>query len=260
MDSWLRQGKRWDREEDILAMSLYRRVGRLLGPENDEVADLARLLHRSVGSIATKLANLRSAERSGKGGLSHNSTIDRAVWSEFAGRDSQLQEEAERILQSRYSRDPRTEEEQLRADERRILEGKAQPTERLSNIRVRQQSDAFRRIILRNYGNRCSFCDIDVVGLLEVAHIKPWSVDESLRLAPSNGICLCALHHKAFDKGLLGVDKGDRLMASSTLGRSRSAAVERNLLNLDGKLIRLPAESRPSVELLRYHRESVFLG
>lgn len=249
----------WARDEDILAMALYKRAGKLLEPESGEVAALARLLNRSVGSVVTKLANLRSAEMHGKSGLSHNSAIDRAVWAEFEGRDSALQDEAERIQESMYKQDPSIEEAQAKADERKIMEGMVQPTERLSSIRARQQTDAFRRIVLRNYSNRCSFCDVDIPGLLEVAHIKPWSVDESLRLAPSNGICLCALHHKAFDQGLLAIDSNFRLLVSTSLQGNGSASVRRNICELEGNPIRLPAGSLPDSQALQYHRDKVFL-
>ena len=186
----MREGRLWDREEVILAMALYQKAGRLLGHESAEVQALARLLRRSVGSVATKLANLRSVERKGRGGLRHVSAVDRKVWMEFAGHEKELQEEADRIREARYQKDPRLDEEQIKADEQRILNGVAESTDRLSHTRMRQQTDALRRVVLRNYDGRCSFCGIDIPELLEAAHIIPWSVDVKARLAPTNAICL----------------------------------------------------------------------
>ena len=41
---------------------------------------------------------------------------------------------------------------------------------------------------------------------LVAAHIVPWSKDQSIRLDPSNGICLSLLVDRAFEKGYLIVE------------------------------------------------------
>lgn len=39
-----------------------------------------------------------------------------------------------------------------------------------------------------------------------------------------NGLCLCALHHKLFDKGVLGVGDGHRILVSREfVGRGAAA-------------------------------------
>jgi putative restriction endonuclease len=55
--------------------------------------------------------------------------------------------------------------------------------------------------VLSAYGHRCAMCGIQL-RLLEGAHIlpvpEPGSTDET-----ANGIALCVLHHRAYDRGLI---------------------------------------------------------
>lgn len=62
----------------------------------------------------------------------------------------------------------------------------------------------FRKIVSEAYGHRCAVCGIQLE-LTEVAHIIPFSHDSGTD-DPTNGVCLCALHHKAFDSGLIYFD------------------------------------------------------
>ena len=86
---------------------------------------------------------------------------------------------------------------------------------------VQPRDPAFRREVLREYERRCAVCEFDVrlgdelIGV-EAAHIK-WHAaggpDEV-----SNGLALCWLHHKAFDRGALGIaaaGEGFRVLVSS---------------------------------------------
>ena len=44
------------------------------------------------------------------------------------------------------------------------------------------------------------------------SHIKPWAEDKSNRLNPHNGICLNSIHDRAFDRGLITIDKGYKII------------------------------------------------
>ena len=57
----------------------------------------------------------------------------------------------------------------------------------------------FRRMILRTYKSTCCLTGIAVPDLLIASHIVPWADDPKNRLNPCNGLCLNALHDKAFD-------------------------------------------------------------
>ena len=58
--------------------------------------------------------------------------------------------------------------------------------------------------VIRAYQERCAVCRLRHAELLEAAHILP---DRDPRGEPvvSNGLALCALHHAAFDRHVIGV-------------------------------------------------------
>ena len=51
------------------------------------------------------------------------------------------------------------------------------------------------------YGNVCAFCNLQLK-LIEAAHIVPVRIDNSTDKT-SNGVALCALHHKSYDYALV---------------------------------------------------------
>ncbi|WP_283608922.1 HNH endonuclease [Faecalispora anaeroviscerum] len=62
---------------------------------------------------------------------------------------------------------------------------------------------SFRKKILNIYNNRCAVCGNNNVDVLRAAHIKDAAsggIEE-----PCNGICLCANHEIAFDRGTLKI-------------------------------------------------------
>jgi putative restriction endonuclease len=62
----------------------------------------------------------------------------------------------------------------------------------------------FRRRVLTAYEHRCAVCGIQL-NLIDAAHILPVSHPASTDKT-SNGICLCALHHRAYDHALITFD------------------------------------------------------
>jgi putative restriction endonuclease len=63
----------------------------------------------------------------------------------------------------------------------------------------------FQKLIYSAYKNRCAMCGISLE-LVEAAHIIPHSHEKGTDDA-NNGICLCALHHTAYDKALIYFDE-----------------------------------------------------
>ena len=95
--------------------------------------------------------------------------------------------------------------------------------------------------------------------LLIASHIVPWSKDKANRLNPSNGLCLSAIHDRAFDKGLITLSDDFRISISHEL-RSRDEPFVRDvLLPLDGRSIELPERFSPTREFVARHRTEVFL-
>lgn len=66
---------------------------------------------------------------------------------------------------------------------------------------------AFRNPALEWYNSQCPFSGVDHEGLLDVAHILPWSDYRAHRTDPKNLIVLDEAHHEAFDPGLFTVDE-----------------------------------------------------
>ena len=106
----------------------------------------------------------------------------------------------------------------------------------------RPRSLRFRREVVRAYDERCAICEFDLrmndelLGL-EAAHIQ-WHSHKGPDVV-SNGLALCLLHHRALDRGALGLKaKGDgfRVLVSSQVRWKSSAAGQ--LLDFSGRLIR----------------------
>jgi putative restriction endonuclease len=62
----------------------------------------------------------------------------------------------------------------------------------------------FKFRVLQRYGPRCAVCHVDVPELLDAAHIRDKRYEGSDD--PRNGLVLCSLHHRAFDRALFGIE------------------------------------------------------
>jgi putative restriction endonuclease len=128
---------------------------------------------------------------------------------------------------------------------------------------VRRRRDAsFRGAVLTAYEQRCAVCGLDVrlAGAqlaLDAAHIK-WHQaggPDEVR----NGLALCVLHHKLFDRGAFTVTVQRVVELSQHLHGTAGFDV---LLRHHGQAIRLPQRPDwlPGPEYLEWHRSQVFRG
>lgn len=62
----------------------------------------------------------------------------------------------------------------------------------------------FGRRVLGAYGHQCAMCGVQL-RLIDGAHILPAAHEDSTDQT-SNGVALCALHHRAYDRGLVAFD------------------------------------------------------
>ena len=95
--------------------------------------------------------------------------------------------------------------------------------------------------------------------LLVASHIVPWSKDKANRLNPSNGLCLSAIHDKAFDKGLIALSDDFRVLVSNDLQRSDNAFIKSVILPLNGRVIELPERFVPDISFVARHRAEEFV-
>ncbi len=130
--------------------------------------------------------------------------------------------------------------------------------ERLAQIKVRENQNVFRKMILRNYRFQCCLCGLPVVETLRASHISEWAKDSTNRMNPENGLCLSATYDAAFDRHLISLDEDCRLILSSSLQEYfTNKAFTEQFKKLEGAAIRMPAKFFPSKKLLELHREQL---
>ncbi|MEV8596535.1 phosphorothioated DNA-binding restriction endonuclease [Streptomyces sp. NPDC052012] len=136
--------------------------------------------------------------------------------------------------------------------------------EQFSGTRRQQRDRRMRELVLTAYEYRCAFCGYDgrigavPVGL-EAAHVRWWAFGGPDEV--DNGLCLCSLHHKLFDKGVLGVGEGHRIVVSQQFV-GHSDAARAHVLSLSGRPIVGPQPgARPVAAAHRtWHATQVFHG
>lgn len=81
--------------------------------------------------------------------------------------------------------------------------------------------------------------------------------DPANRINPRNGLCLNALHDRAFDRYLMWVDDDLKIRFSPRLAAVKKEEPEAAawLRYFEGRPLLLPFEFQPSREFLRKHRE-----
>ena len=99
--------------------------------------------------------------------------------------------------------------------------------------------------------------ELAITELVVASHIVPWSVDPQKRLNPRNGLCLNALHDRAFDKGLMWVEDDFVVRFSEEVITAPDPSDEGTqwLRRFHGQRLHLPRHFTPDPELLRRHRE-----
>jgi putative restriction endonuclease len=69
----------------------------------------------------------------------------------------------------------------------------------------RLHQTTFRETVIEAYAARCTFCRLRHRELLDAAHIIPDAAPLGDPVVP-NGLCLCKIHHAAFDQNIVGID------------------------------------------------------
>jgi HNH endonuclease len=191
----------WTRAELVVAFNLYCKIpfGRIHN-RNPEIIALARQIGRTPSALSWKLANFARLDPSVRGrnrsGATHGAASEQEVWDEFHGNWNELAYESERLLVRFGAKESLPKIEHL-----------PRGSTRLSLIKARVNQGFFRSAVLASYDQCCCITGLDVPSLLNASHIVPWRVDEDNRTNPSNGLCLNALHDRAFDSGLITVPR-----------------------------------------------------
>ena len=258
-------GTIWSREELVLALFLYCQIPfAQTKASTAEVIQLADFLGRTPSSVARKLGNFGAFDpllaEKGIVGLLHYSKADQQVWNEFYQRWDALVEESERLStegSAVIALAVETESETIPALSTDISFPTG-PTIQPRLVMTRMYQSFFRRAVLSSYQNVCCICSLDFQQLLVASHIKPWSLSEATRTDPENGLCLCVLHDKAFDRGLLSVTTAYEVIVSPIVKKSKSKFTSLALTAFDKQAIQLPSRFAPKSQYLQWHLDTVF--
>jgi len=254
----MKERENWSERELIVAFNLYCKLP--FGQYhrgNKKVIELAKILGRTPSAVALKLCNFARLDplhqKRGIKGMQHGSKLEEKIWNEFNQNWEVLAYQSEIVLAELKG----LKHFDLIRFEEDFPEGRVK--EALVKVRINQ--NFFREMILASYKSRCTVCSLPEVNLLVASHIIPWSVNTSLRMNPRNGICMCVLHDKAFDKGLITISDEYKLLVSKTIKRlTNEVAVQRGFLSYEAIEIRLPDRFIPDKKFIEFHRNNVFLG
>lgn len=93
------------------------------------------------------------------------------------------------------------------------------------------------------------------VSMIDACHIVPFSVsyDDTV----TNGIALCPNLHRAFDRGLIAIDKNYKVVVSDTF---REDETSYSIRSFDGIEIKLPTLKSyfPTINNFQWHFNNVF--
>ncbi len=254
---------RWTKVQLKLAFHLYCQLpfGKLHS-RNPEIIQLAKLIDRTPSAVAMKLVNFASLDpaitSTGRAGLGNAGALDREVWEEFHEDWEKLALECT-LLNAQLRKQSDVEKmTELDVTEQEGLKDFTGETKRvMTEQRIKQHF--FRRAVLSSYRGRCCLSGLSDARLLMASHIVPWSDDKANRLNPSNGLCLSAIHDKAFDRGLITLTDEFEVMLSGQLKRNGDAFVAQIFLPLEGRKIELPEKFVPDIVFLTRHRNEIFL-
>src|SRR3546814_226438 len=248
----------WTREQTLLAFQFYCETpfGQLHG-RNKKVIELAGLIGRTPDAVAMKCVNIASLDPKvrarGRSGLSNASALDRQIWNEAHANWGEIVAECEKLLTFlRYEkRLPKPESDELLTIEDQDFTGEV----RAALVKQRVGQSFFRRAVLSSYGERCCISGLSDKRFLVASHIVPWNEDPRIRLHPGNGLCLSAIHDKAFEKYLFSLTDDHRVVLSEQLRKTKDEFLQQIFLSVDDKRIALPDKFAPEPAFLARHRD-----
>ena len=250
----------WTEEQTKLAFHFYCQTpfGQLHG-RNPRVVALAGLIERTPDALAMKCCNIASIDPAmrarGVSGLGNASAMDRRVWDQFHANWDALALECEAMLESLRAKHAQSPVDRELADDLADVPQDFSGETRRAFVNMRVRQSFFRRAVLSGYRNRCCISGVSDARLLVASHIVPWRDDPSIRLHPGNGLCLSALHDKAFDHHLFSLTDDFRVLLSKSLRSTNDVFLKEVFFPLEDRVIDLPERFQPETAFLRQHRQ-----
>lgn len=239
----------WTREQTIIALSVYCKIPfNKASNINPEIVAAANLIGRSPSAVKMKVGNFGSfdPELKARGivGLTNTSKLDEEIWNEYSKDWERLAYDSE-IIKAQFLNEPVET-----GNEIDIPVGK----EREVMVKQRINQSFFRSAVLTSYNNKCCITGISINDLLEACHIVDWATDIENRLNPSNGICLNALFHRAYDKNYLGITPDYKVIVSERLmDESGNDNMKSFFKQYNNTKMQMPDRFMPNKDLLAIH-------
>ena len=247
----------WTREQTIVALAVYFNVPfNKASNSNLEIQRVAKIVGRSITSIKMKIGNFGSLDpelaKRGIKGLDGASKLDKIIWAEYNHNREKLAYDSV-MLEAEFSK--KSIDQIVEAEMPEISLG----IEIERNVKVRVNQYVFRKNILGMYDNKCCITSLQIPELLIASHIVPWAIDKENRLNAENGLCLNAIHDKAFDCGLMTIDTNYKIVLSKRLNDNHDQQTINTFFHaFEGKKITMPERYFPKKSFLEYHNQNVF--
>lgn len=147
-----------------------------------------------------------------------------------------------------------TDQDEVNAFQHRIAQGSFEVPDATATVKIRGSAQkAFAAAVKANYGYRCAITGISSRDFLVASHIVPWSEDQTIRLDPTNGICLSLLVDRAFECGHLLIDDDLKIRINWNLVGADDA-LRKQLSPYDGHLMSAPTSEAPRISYLQRRR------
>ncbi len=255
----------WTRPQVLAALHLYHLLpfGKL-DRNTPQVKQLGIWLGRTASAVALKLVNLASLDpaviASGRVGMRGSSALDQQIWRELVANWDKTALEAAAHYVQLAAQNPASAQVQpiainQNADWVEPVDAVIPPGKtRAAIVQIRVNQAQFRQSVLARYNATCCISGLQNAKLLIASHIVPWSEDKTNRLNPQNGLCLSALHDRAYDQGLISVTPDFKIHVSPKIKALKGDTfIQDSLMRFDQKPLVLPERFRPGADFLAHH-------
>lgn len=247
----------WTREQTIVAFNVYCKIPfKSSSSRNPDVIKYAKIIGRSPAALNMKIGNFGRLDpqlkKRGISGLSHGGKLEKEIWDEFQNDWESLAYESEVII-------AKLQNKKIENTVDVNLDNFPTGIERERVVKSRVNQNFFRSAVLAAYNCKCCITGLPLPELLIASHIVPWHKSKKDRLSPENGLCLNALHDKAFDVGLITVSTDYKVVVSSCFEDFYpNKSVNDYFLKFHNKAITKPDKFPPQKEFLEYHNRKIF--
>ena len=247
----------WTREETIVAFNVYCKIPfKNSSSRHPMIIKFANIIGRSPSALNMKIGNFGRLDpelrKRGIVGLGNGSRLEKTIWDEFHGNWEKLAYESELLIAQFQNKAVNKSSE---VDLSNIPVG----IERETVVKRRVNQQFFRSTVLSSYQHKCCITGLSIPKLLIASHIIPWSQNKAERLNPRNGLCLNAIHDKAFDQGLLTISPDYKVILSPILLENQDeVATENFFIRYANQSIALPEKFTPHPDFLAYHYTHIF--